>query len=483
MSFRVSHFPRPAESAVIVKQLASLLIVLGATGILRGAEPTPQASGQDDDKIFDARRVWDVHLTFTPEQWTAMEPVQGPRPTRRPNGSFLQGPEGGRNGIASAFGIQFNYARADLEFGSQRVSEVAVRYKGNGTFLSSRESLKKSMKLDLDHFVKGQHLTGLTQINLHNSVRDPSNMNESVAYRIFRDCGVPAPRTSFAKVYITVAGTHERKYFGLYNVVEDVGGSFCEQHFTVPGGVLLKPVTPQLFADLGDDWKNYNQTYDPKGRIADDQKQRIIDTCKFVSRASDAEFAERISDYIDFDNLARYLALTVWLTDLDGILGPGQNYYVYLHPETRKFHFIPWDQDQTFGQFPRGNHEQRETLSITKPWMGINRLFERIFKVEVFATKYRAMLKEFNESTLRPERLALQVDELAAILKAPIAEESEARLAEFDKAVAGEMMSLEMGPGFREPVQVKPMKLFVGPRWKSIEDQIAGRSPGATISR
>ena len=98
-----------------------------------------------------------------------------------------------------------------------------MRYKGNGTFLSSRESLKRSLKLDLNQFVKGQKLAGMSQLNLHNSVRDPSGMNEAIAYRLFRDGGVPAPRTAYAKVYVTVPGKHDRHYFGLYNLVEDVG--------------------------------------------------------------------------------------------------------------------------------------------------------------------------------------------------------------------------------------------------------------------
>jgi spore coat protein CotH len=43
----------------------------------------------------------------------------------------------------------------------------------------------------------------------------------------------------------------------------------------------------------------------------------------------------------------------------------GQNFYVYLHPETHKFEFIPWDLDHSFGQFPMGGtQEEREQLSI-----------------------------------------------------------------------------------------------------------------------
>jgi spore coat protein H len=469
---------------MIRTSLALVTLALSTAGNLPGADKAPPKPGDGPEAIFEAKKVWDIHLTFTTEQWAAMEPVQGSRPPRRPNGTFLQGPEGGRNGIAAAFGIQFNHAKADLEFGSRRVSEVGVRYKGNGTFLSSRDSLKRSMKLDFNHFVKGRKLAGLTQLNLHNSVRDPSHMNEAIAYKLFRDCGVPAPRTSFAKVHVTVPDTHERKYFGLYNVVEDVGSRFAEDHFGAKGGALLKPVTPQLFADLGDDWKDYNQTYDPKGDLSDDQKKRIIQTCKFFTRVGDAEFAENIGDYIELENLARYLAVTAWLTDLDGILGPGQNYYVYLHPETGKFSFIPWDQDQVFGQFPRGSHEQRETLSIRKPWTGNgNRFLEKMFKVEAFKTKYLAMLKEFNGAAFRPDRFAPQVDELAALLRAPVAEESDARLGSFNKAAAGEILPLEMGPGFREPVPVKPIKMFVNPRSKSVTEQLAGKSQGSTIDR
>lgn len=305
--------------------------------------------------IFRFTNIWEIHLSFTPEQWEAMEPKQQGRPQfggRR--GSFLQGSEGGRNGIAAAFGIVFDYVRADLEFGTNKFKDVGVRYKGNGTFLSSRESLKRSLKLDLNQFVKGQKLAGMSQLNLHNSVRDPSGMNEAIAYRLFREGGVPGPRTAYAKVYVTVPGKHDRRYFGLYNLVEDVGNAFAEEHFATKKGAILKPVTPSLFSDRGDDWKNYNQTYDPKSDMDEADKRRVIEFSKFASTASESDFAAKVGDYIDLDNFARYMAITAWLTDLDGILGPGQNYYLYLHPKTQKFRFIPWDQDQPFGQFPRG---------------------------------------------------------------------------------------------------------------------------------
>ena len=219
--------------------------------------------------IFQTTNVWDVHLKFTADQWGAMEPVQGPRPVRAPgsSGSFLQGPEGGRNGLTAAAGLVFDYVHADLEFGTNTLKDVGVRYKGNGTFMRSRGTLKRSLKIDLNQFVKGQKLAGMSQLNLHNLVRDPGSMNEVIAYGLFNKGGVPASRTAYAKVFVTVPGQHAKKYFGLYSLVEDVGKELIQEKLGVTKGALFKPVTPSLFDDLGDDWKTYNQTYDPKGDL------------------------------------------------------------------------------------------------------------------------------------------------------------------------------------------------------------------------
>jgi spore coat protein CotH len=260
--------------------------------------------------------------------------------------------------------------------------------------------------------------------------------------------------------------------------VEDVGTAFAKEQLGGATGAILKPVTPNLFADLGNDWKAYNQTYDPKGTLSEAQKQRLIQFCKFSSKASDAEFAAKLADYIDIDNFSRYMAITAWLSDLDGILGPGQNFYLYLHPKTQKFMFIPWDQDQTFGQFPRGTDEERETLSIQKPWRGQNPFLARAFKSESFKKAYLAALQEFNGSIFVPKRIEAQVDELATVVRGPIQEESPARVAGLNKAVAGEKVTINMGPGFPPGTQVKPIKAFVPARAKSVSEQLAGSRNG-----
>jgi hypothetical protein len=88
-------------------------------------------------------------------------------------------------------------------------------------------------------------------------------------------------------------------------------------------------------------------------------------------------------------------------------------------------------------------------LSIQKPWTGENRFWERVYKTEPFKAAYLTRLEEFNKSIFEPERIHRQADELAAVLRAPIQEESPERLSEFDKAVAGQKLTIVMGPGFQ----------------------------------
>ncbi len=442
-------------------------------------------------------------------------------------GSFLQGRNGSRNGLSAARGIDFKFAHADLKFAGSTFKDVGVRYKGNGTFMQSRGSEKKSFKIDLDHYVKGQTIAESSKLNLHNCVTDASWMNEVLAYQLYRDAGVAAPRTAYARLRVTVPGGHDNKYFGLYSLVENEDARFLEENYGSKKGALFKPVTPRLFDDLGDDWSKYLQIYDPKTAVSEKEAQRVIEFARLVTRAEDTEFSAKVGDFLDLEQFSRFMAVTTWLSTLDSILGMGQNFVVYLHPKTHKFHFMPWDLDHSFGQFGMmGSQEDRETLSIQQPWQGNVRFLERVYKVDAFQKLYRARLDEFSKSIFKPERFLQQVDSLAPILRPAIAEESPEKLARFDKVVAGEMVEpapfgglggpggrggpapngagnvivpLEgrPPPGFGGPrppggpagpggpggmfQPAHPIKTFVAARNQAVRDQLEGRSEGKRL--
>ena len=453
-------------------------------------------------------RIWAVHPA-------------GGVPAGPPRMSFL-GPQGKRNGIMSVMGIDFPSVRADLTFEGQEFADISVRYKGNGTFLQSRGSLKRSLKIDLNDDHPGRNLFGVDKLNLHCNVTDASSMNEVLAYRLYRDASIPALRTAFARVYITVPGQFDREYLGLYSLVENPDNDFAKDRFGTKQGAIFKPVAPEMFEDMGSDWSAYEQAYDPKTSVSTKETQRVIDFCQLVSHADDAEFAQKLPEYLDLEQFARYMAVTVWLSAFDSPLAMGQNYLVYLHPETNRFLFLPWDLDHAFGQFyPIGTQEQRETLSIRKPWVGENRFLARVFAVDAFRDKYFERIKEMHTTLCQPERLTAQVDQLAEAIRPAVKDESADRFSRFDQAVRGEAVDPAgfggagpggpgfggpgfggpgfggpgfggpgfggpgfggPGPQFMDSMRVKPIKGFVVARAASVQSQLDGSATGTEVA-
>jgi spore coat protein CotH len=382
--------------------------------------------------FFSPTRVWRAHLSMTAEAWQAMQPRQGP------GGGFglgrFLGPAGGRNGVAARQGIEFDYVHATLQIDDWTFRDVAVRYKGNGSYLRATRSGsdKISLKVDLNKHVKGQKLAGLTTLNFQNNITDGSWMNEVLAYRLYRDAGALAPRTAYAQVYLTIDGQRETRYLGLYSISENVDDNFFEERFGTKKGAIFKPSTPELFADWGPDWSVYNQSYDPKTDLTAAQKQRVIALGRLLSHASDEEYAAAIGDYVDLDDFARYFAVLVWLANHDSLLQNGQNFYTYLHPDTNRMHFIAWDQDFSFG-----NSRNNGGWSIYTPWSGNNRFLSRLYALEAFRSKYIARMQEFSQRLFLPERFLEQVGEIGPAIRPSVELEGKEWLPGVDQVVAG----------------------------------------------
>jgi len=459
--------------------VCSLLAALTVNPI--GQRPSGRSASSTPNELFRQANIANVHLEFTKADYDALRPRGGGWFGSGGGGSsqsWLQGPEGKRNGFAASRGVQFSYVHGTVTINGQKLSEVGVRYKGNGTYFEGAAKGKISLKLDFNEYVKGQKLGTLKKLNLHSNITDASSMNEVLAFQLFRDAGVPAPRTSYARVYVSIQGQKQQAYAGLFSIVENPDEQFIAARGLPPSGAIFKPVASQLFADLGPDWKRYNQTYDPKTTLTDAQKQRVIDFARLVSGGTDAQFAARVGEFLDLEETARYLAVVVFLSDLDGLLGPGQNYYLYLDPRTQKFSFIAWDQDHSFGQFFRGTQSAREQLSIHHPWSESSRFLERLFRVDAFKKLYLARLTEFSATLFKPERFHRQVDELAVVIRPAIKEESDQRLLRFDRAVAGDVPPGDAGMFRGANIPIKP---FVKSRSQSVIDQLAGRSSGQQI--
>ena len=102
-----------------------------------------------------------------------------------------------------------------------------------------------------------------------------------------------------------------------------------------------------------------------------------------------------------------------------------------------------------------------------------------MFKLEAFKKLYLARLEEFSKTIFSPERIARQVDEVAAAIRPAVQEESESKLERFDKLVAGQTLERGGSPPFGGG-RIKPIKPFTIVRAESVLEQLAGKSEGQT---
>src|SRR5436190_6045987 len=454
----------------------------------RNASPLQAASVRSPGDIYQTTNIWLANLTFSRDEWNALEPKRiGALPNfLQPDGTvLLRHPKAQRSGLAGVLGFDFNWTHADFEFGGATFTNVAARYKGNGTYLTSLYGAKRAFKVDLNRFAKGQKFAGLDEFNFNNLIDDRSYMSDTLAYEFLRDAGVPAPRTAYAYLSVTIRGKSERKPLGLYAMVEPVDAAFAADRFHSKSAPVFKPVTYELFKYISDDWSAYAPTYDLKTKATLPQQQRVIELARLVSNAKDDEFAERVEEFLDFDEFARFLAGEVLISSYDSFLSNGQNYYLYLDPRSNKFGFIPWDLDLAWGGFfLLGSTKERERASIWHPWVGEHRLLERVMAVEKFRRVYRAHLEDFLTRLFVPERLHRRIDELAQVIREPIAAESDFRLKKFEQAVSDKKLepTAKGNPnGANRPVH--QLKRFIVNRAQSVRQQLDGTSEGVILHR
>jgi RNA polymerase sigma factor (sigma-70 family) len=437
------------------------------------------------EELYRTTNIWLVHLRFSPEQWKALGPnrVRPVSSIFQPDGTIvLRNPKAQRNGVAGALGFDFPWAHADVEFSGVTLTNVGARLRGNGTFLGSLSTGKRPYKLSLDKFEKQQELAGIRTLDFLNITEDRSYMSDALGYVVFRYAGVPAPRTTYAWLTLTVPGQRDHKPLGLYGLVENVDAQFAAERFGSKKVPIFKPVTPDLFNDLGADWSAYAPIYDLKTKATAAQKQRVIDFSRLLTHADDAEFNRRVGEFLDLEEFARFLAALVLVANYDSFLTYGQNYYMFLEPRTDRFGFIPWDLDQAWGSFPQfGTSAERERASIWHPWVGRNRLLERVLAVEEFRALYRQQLDRILRTTFSPESLYGRIDEIAGVLRSPLAAESAFRLRLFDQAISTNWLSGPRDGGDGPTRPVHQIKRFIVNRARSVRDQLDGRSKGMLL--
>ncbi|MBX3400326.1 MAG: CotH kinase family protein [Gemmataceae bacterium] len=420
--------------------------------------------------VFGHAAIHQVHIEVSAKDYKAMDPppvnLFAPRPKAQEGRPAPGSPDAGAGNMM----YEFEYVPAAVSIDGQLFPKIGLRYKGSGTYLMSQTGAKRSLKFDFDHYDSKIAYRDLKKLNLNSGVVDPTKAREALAYEVFRAAGVPAPRTGFADVTITVPGKFDREFLGVYTIVEQVDKSFLKAHFGNGKGLLLKPEGIRGLPYLGDTRAAVEKAYNAKSGEEDEAAwKRLVELTRLINKSTDAEFRSSIRQYLDVDNATRFLAATAILASLDSFIGLGHNYYLYLSPKTNTFHFLPWDLDLAFGGFMMfGTPDQQANFSIERPHMGENKLIDRLFAMPEVKVKYREHVKRLHADLFASGKLAKDAAAIEALVKESIVKEKAAATKRKEDFAAG------------NPFAPKPFPIaeFIQKRSAAVGEQLAGRSQG-----
>ncbi len=302
-----------------------------------------------------------------------------------------------------------HYVRGTFRSGDMELQNVGIRLKGGwGSFRDLTDTSKSGFTIKFNHFENGQRFQGVRRIVLNNAVQDPSYLRESLGYSIFRDAGIPAPRTTYASV------TLNGRRLGLYVQIEAVTKDFLKRWFKKTGG--------NLYEGPGDvtEWRELD--LDSNQDRADRTDLRSL--ARAIAEADDANPWPALDQHVVPLQFARFLAVEQFVNHWDGYTQVN-NYRIYRNPKTDRFEFLPHGADQLFEDpYSRLTHQQGGILGRA--------LLQTEFGREQFERVARDLITtSWDESTLR-ERIAERYLLVRPFLQA---NENSEHLARFDETV------------------------------------------------
>lgn len=247
---------------------------------------------------------------------------------------------------------------AAVTIDGQKFENVGLKLKGNSTLrnaLSSGQGVKNGETttettevnaedlpwiIRLDKYVDGQSYSGRTDFVIRGNNSETS-LNEAVALSMLSAADIPTEQSAFTK--ISVNGSEQTLRLVIDTPDDDL---WTEEHFGT-NVLVYKADADGDYSYRGEDASSYTDVFDQK--YGDDDMTPMINFLKFINEASDEDFANKLSDYLDVDEFATYLAMQEIVGNDDDIDGPGNNAYWVYDKDTKKFQIIAWDQNLSFG--------------------------------------------------------------------------------------------------------------------------------------
>ena len=360
------------------------LLLMGCT------DPTPSSNGEIEsvpgveDGNFDPNHIVQIELEMDQSDWDSLR-METQNFVTAFRGDCRDGP----------IGMDYTEFEASISMDGSELSPIRIRKKG---LLGSQDTAKPSFSINLDEYIDGAELFGLDNLTLNNATQDESLIRQCLAYTLFEDAGLPAPRCNFARV--SMNGDD----LGIYAHVEPVRKSFLRDNFGNDEGDLYEGTV----SDFVDGWY---QTFDPDSDETDTDME-VVQELSAALADSSGPILDVLAPYVDVDQFLRFWAMETLTGHWDGYAGNRNNYFVYRNPNTDLFSFIPWGADATFVLYDDRNADAWIPASST--------LAGRIASDDAGLAAFESVLDELLETVWDEARILDEIDRMEDLLATEI---------------------------------------------------------------
>eukprot|EP00729_Bicosta_minor_P002337 gene2337-4630_t len=419
-----------------------------------GEGKEPRKLFQNTSFLFATDNVWRIEFDLAEADWESMTSDPAAEEWHTGSVRFVQG-----DGDATQL---INPAT-----GTNAWEGVGIRFKG--FFGSLRICLtgmvgdctKLSYKLKFNHVDPDARFFGLKMLQLHAASSDVSKMRERLSYGLFREMGVPAPRSSFSVVSLKVGTGADAPTtrLGVHLLTEVIDGRFTDSFFDGGDGNLYKELWPGAVGEDGTvNEANFINALDTNEE--DPDATALVMFSEALNAANDDyTLATVVKKWTSAKRWAAQMAVDRAIEHWDGPInfrshdrrrnrraeeGAHWTHNFFLYEEDRKnvskreFDLVPWDLDNSWidpNQIPQniGNRSstnciQCETFATTG---GLSQSMPpSCFKmVRAFARGLRRYYMDAAErllaGPLQPCRINAKLDRWAAALKPHLDQDEE----------------------------------------------------------
>ncbi len=158
-----------------------------------------------------------------------------------------------------------------------------------------------------------------------------------------------ASRAIHTQVYI------DSIYFGLYISVEEINDKFLDKNFEDASGNLWKCLYPADLTYLGDDPDLYKldsgsrPVYELTTNDKTNDYSQLARLIKIINNTPSDLLPDSLEKVLAVPEVLKYFATNILVGSWDDYWSLMNNYYLYYDPAEDKFHWIPYDYDNTFG--------------------------------------------------------------------------------------------------------------------------------------